>query len=312
MGPVGTKTMQAGDDQLAWKNSARLADGREIIYFDETPGLNRALARDAREGLAVAPAPGTWSAEQVVRWDPLLGEWVIIAAQRQDRTFLPPPDQCPLDPSAPGRPTEIPADGYDVVVFENRFPSLRGASAIPGTKMVPGGRGGRTRSGRRPVAAAPGLRALRGRLLHLRPRRVVREPDRAAGPDRDGGLGRPHRRRSAPSRASSRSTASRTAVRRSASPCTTRTARSTRSRSLPRAPGRWWRGRGPRRAGRPEPVRRSRRRRAGGRHADRGGQRSLDSVRPACRPLAVRGAALPHPPGARPGGPGQRGPRRVR
>ena len=134
MGPVGTETMRAGDDQLAWKNSARLADGREIIYFDETPGLNRTLARDMREGLAPVPAPGTWSAEQAVRWDPLLGEWVIIAAQRQDRTFLPPPDQCPLDPSAPGRPTEIPADDYDVVVFENRFPSLRGASAIPGTK----------------------------------------------------------------------------------------------------------------------------------------------------------------------------------
>ena len=49
----------------------------------------------------------------------------MIAAARQDRTFLPPADQCPLDPSAPGRPTEIPADSYDVVVFENRFPSLR-------------------------------------------------------------------------------------------------------------------------------------------------------------------------------------------
>ena len=135
MGPVGTETTRAGDGQLVWKNTARLADGREIIYFDETPGLNRALARDLREGLSPGPAPGTWSPEQAVRWDPLLGEWVIIAAQRQERTFLPPPDQCPLDPSAPGRPTEVPADSYDVVVFQNRFPSLRGASTIPG----PGG-----------------------------------------------------------------------------------------------------------------------------------------------------------------------------
>src|SRR5208283_5724029 len=126
MGPVGTESTQAGG-QLVWKNSARLADGREIIYFDERPRLNRALARDTREGLAAVPAPGAWSPEspeQAVRWDPLLGEWVVIAAQRQDRTFLPPPDQYPLDPSAPGRPTEIPADSYDVVVFENRFPSL--------------------------------------------------------------------------------------------------------------------------------------------------------------------------------------------
>jgi UDPglucose--hexose-1-phosphate uridylyltransferase len=49
---------------------------------------------------------------------------VVIAAARQDRTFLPPADMCPLDPSRPGHHTEIPADSYDVVVFENRFPSL--------------------------------------------------------------------------------------------------------------------------------------------------------------------------------------------
>jgi UDPglucose--hexose-1-phosphate uridylyltransferase len=132
MGPVGIQSMRAGGGRLAWKNSGRLADGREIIYFDETPGLNRAAARDMREGLAPAPAPGTVSAESALRWDPLLGEWVIIAAQRQERTFLPPPDQCPLDPSAPGRLTEIPAGSYDVVVFENRFPSLRGAGAGAG------------------------------------------------------------------------------------------------------------------------------------------------------------------------------------
>jgi UDPglucose--hexose-1-phosphate uridylyltransferase len=136
MGSVGTQRTRAGESQLAWKNSARLADGREIIYFDETPGLNRAEARDLREGLPPAPSVITVSPESAVRWDPLLGEWVIIAAQRQDRTFLPPADQCPLDPSAPGRPTEIPADSYDVVVFENRFPSLRGAPASAGTEMA--------------------------------------------------------------------------------------------------------------------------------------------------------------------------------
>ena len=127
----------AGGGRLTWQHSAHLADGREIIYFDEAPGLNRGLARDLREGLAQVPVPGTWTPEQAVRWDPLLGEWVIIAAQRQERTFLPPPDQCPLDPSAPGRPTEVPADSYDVVVFENRFPSLRGGSAVPGARHPP-------------------------------------------------------------------------------------------------------------------------------------------------------------------------------
>src|SRR3984957_3591373 len=110
-----------------WKASTRLADGREIVYFDEAPGLDRAAARDTRPLPLVPPGPPgpTGSAEQGIRWDPLAGEWGVIAAARQDRTFLPPADQCPLDASAPGRPTEIPAASYDVVVFENRFPSLR-------------------------------------------------------------------------------------------------------------------------------------------------------------------------------------------
>jgi len=103
-----------------------LADGREIIYFDEAPGLGRAQVADTRPLGPRAPGPALphGRAEWGTRWDPLAGEWVVIAAARQDRTFLPPADQCPLDPSRPGHPTEIPADSYDVAVFENRFPSL--------------------------------------------------------------------------------------------------------------------------------------------------------------------------------------------
>lgn len=60
-----------------------------------------------------------------LRYNPLLGEWVATATQRQDRTFLPPPDFCPLCPTKPsGFPTEIAESDYDIVVFENRFPSL--------------------------------------------------------------------------------------------------------------------------------------------------------------------------------------------
>ena len=60
-----------------------------------------------------------------LRWHPLLGEWVATATHRQDRTFLPPADFCPLCPTKPGGfPTEIPESTYDIVVFENRFPSL--------------------------------------------------------------------------------------------------------------------------------------------------------------------------------------------
>jgi UDPglucose--hexose-1-phosphate uridylyltransferase len=122
--------------ELFWKDSARLADGREIIYYDESPGFGRAKAPDLRPLRYRADVPeagdgaegnGEQPSPSGLRWDALAGEWVIIAAQRQDRTFLPPPEECPLDPSREGRLTEIPADDYDVVVFENRFPSLRGA-----------------------------------------------------------------------------------------------------------------------------------------------------------------------------------------
>jgi UDPglucose--hexose-1-phosphate uridylyltransferase len=114
------------DTQSIWKSSALLADGREIIYFDEAPGLGRAQVADTRPLGPRTPGPALphGRAEWGTRWDPLAGEWVVIAAARQDRTFLPPADQCPLDPSRPGHPTEIPADSYDVAVFENRFPSL--------------------------------------------------------------------------------------------------------------------------------------------------------------------------------------------
>jgi UDPglucose--hexose-1-phosphate uridylyltransferase len=111
-----------------WKSSGTLADGREIIYFDESPDLGRTAWPDTRP---LPPEPGPGATDAGLRWDALRGEWVVIAAQRQDRTFLPPTDECPLDPSRPGRPTEIPAPDYDVVVFENRFPSLRGAGHWP-------------------------------------------------------------------------------------------------------------------------------------------------------------------------------------
>jgi UDPglucose--hexose-1-phosphate uridylyltransferase len=61
-----------------------------------------------------------------LRYNPLLGEWLATATHRQDRTFLPPADFCPLCPTKPGKfPTEVPEPDYDIVAFENRFPSLR-------------------------------------------------------------------------------------------------------------------------------------------------------------------------------------------
>jgi len=60
-----------------------------------------------------------------LRWDPTLKEWVAYATHRQDRTFLPPAEYCPLCPTKPGGfPTEVPRERYDIVVFENKFPSF--------------------------------------------------------------------------------------------------------------------------------------------------------------------------------------------
>ncbi|MCA1624357.1 MAG: galactose-1-phosphate uridylyltransferase [Acidobacteria bacterium] len=76
-----------------------------------------------------------------LRWNPLMGEWLATATQRQDRTFLPPANFCPLCPTAPGGfPTEIPEATYDIVVFENRFPSLSPnppAAAIEASELYP-------------------------------------------------------------------------------------------------------------------------------------------------------------------------------
>lgn len=60
-----------------------------------------------------------------LRWHPMRSEWVITATHRQERTFHPPDDYCPLCPTQPGGfPTEVPEPDYEIVVFENRFPSL--------------------------------------------------------------------------------------------------------------------------------------------------------------------------------------------
>jgi UDPglucose--hexose-1-phosphate uridylyltransferase len=98
------------------KTVSRLADGREIIYFDQHDDAVRVL-EDPRDLPTTATMPE-------IRYDPLMNEWVAIAAHRQTRTFLPPAEECPLCPSRDGRQTEIPSPDYDVVVFENRFSSF--------------------------------------------------------------------------------------------------------------------------------------------------------------------------------------------
>ncbi|MFI0812839.1 galactose-1-phosphate uridylyltransferase [Streptomyces echinatus] len=102
------------------KSSTRLADGRELIYYD----LRDDTVRDAADR---RPLDRTVTTSEIRR-DPLLGDCVAVASHRQGRTYHPPADECPLCPTHGDRLSEIPDSSYDVVVFENRFPSLAGDS----------------------------------------------------------------------------------------------------------------------------------------------------------------------------------------
>ena len=97
--------------------SHRLADGREAVFFADAGHALPKQITDERE-LDPRGEPGE------LRYDRLTGDWVAVAAHRQSRTYLPPKDQCPLCPSVDGRHSEIPTEDFNVVVFENRFPSL--------------------------------------------------------------------------------------------------------------------------------------------------------------------------------------------
>ncbi|WUI04154.1 galactose-1-phosphate uridylyltransferase [Spirillospora sp. NBC_00431] len=104
--------------EALYRTSGTLADGRAIHYYDDGPGHDRRAA-DERDLAAFAAA-----AE--LRVDPLTRQPVLIAAHRQTRTAGSAGGGCPLCPSRPGRPSEIPAGDYHVAVFDNRFPSLGG------------------------------------------------------------------------------------------------------------------------------------------------------------------------------------------
>jgi len=74
-----------------------------------------------------------------LRWHPLLREWVVVAAARQDRPHMP-QDWCPFDPGS-GR---VP-DHYDVHLYANDFPAFEPGGAPfdphPGLFAATGARG---------------------------------------------------------------------------------------------------------------------------------------------------------------------------
>jgi len=104
------------DESIA-RYSSTLADGRDLVYFDDP---DTALPPDRAPDLRAATDR---SLTATMRQDALTGEWISIAANRQNRVFLPPASLDPLAPQSPDNPSEIPSN-YDVAVFENKSPSF--------------------------------------------------------------------------------------------------------------------------------------------------------------------------------------------
>jgi len=108
------------------RTNREMSDGRTIRYYDSKPTERNAIDRRPKE-----EQPGIGE----LRFDPLVNEWIAISAHRQNRIFLPPKELCPLCPTTTSELlTEIPESDYEVVVFDNKSPSLRppdGDYALP-------------------------------------------------------------------------------------------------------------------------------------------------------------------------------------
>lgn len=100
-----------------YKRTLTKPDGRSLYLYSTTPIQEDIVATNpVNDGKRPTPHQ---------RWHPLRREWVIYAAHRQNRTFLPPKDYSPLAESKNKEfPTEMPQGNYEVAVFENLFPSL--------------------------------------------------------------------------------------------------------------------------------------------------------------------------------------------
>jgi UDPglucose--hexose-1-phosphate uridylyltransferase len=111
------------------KQSIVKPDGRLLWYYWWTdPPVVAAGPRQAMR----LELPGL-----ELRWNPFDEEWVMVAPSRQERTFLPPREQCPLCPTRlRSLQTEVPSSTYEIVVFENRFPPLHRAPPQPARRLA--------------------------------------------------------------------------------------------------------------------------------------------------------------------------------
>lgn len=99
------------------RRPSKLSDGRDFIYFDDPDTLlPDERASDRREKVE-RPTNAT------MRQDVLTGDWISVAAARQNRVHLPPAELDPLAPATESNLSEAPSV-YDVAVFENKSPSF--------------------------------------------------------------------------------------------------------------------------------------------------------------------------------------------
>lgn len=118
-----------------------LADGRDFFYMDDDPDY--VSGRKTRELTDPRPLDDRFAphvddrghevayAAPQMRRDPLTGDWIPMATARMNRPITAGPGATakgnPLAARKPGDPYqdgEVPDTDYDVVVFENRFPSM--------------------------------------------------------------------------------------------------------------------------------------------------------------------------------------------
>lgn len=116
--PAEVTTLGAG----VVRRATRLADGRDLVYYDD-PGT--ALGPERRiDARVLDPRPET----ATMRQDVLTGDWITFATKRQTRVLMPSADADPLAPQSATNPSEVPSR-YDVAVFENRSPAFGPALA---------------------------------------------------------------------------------------------------------------------------------------------------------------------------------------
>ena len=111
-------------------------DARVLTYLDFAPqNQTPPYLKQHQDASQLHPpgAPRLLEHPPEMRWNPTLGEWTVIAANRMARPMLPSKDACPLCPGV----LEIPLP-YQIAIFENRAPAM---AHIPGDVALPETRG---------------------------------------------------------------------------------------------------------------------------------------------------------------------------